>query len=141
MDKNSVSDFAGLSRRYHAWFGDSLRLPRKPQFKASTRRKQLWVHADQQIASLVAVLKTRSAADLRQLVESPEAGEVREERLVASITAQAHEESSGKLAVIVEARQVCWAGFMHTVSAGGFYLRSDGTIEPMKEEDLWNHGY
>ena len=141
MDKNSVSDFAGLSRRYHAWFGDSLRLPRKPQFKGSTRRKHLWVQADQQIASLVAVLKTRSAADLRQLVESPQTGEVREGRLVASITAQAHEESSGKLAVIVEARQVCWGGFMHTVSAGGFYLHSDGTIEPMKEEDLWNHGY
>jgi hypothetical protein len=141
MGKKRGSDFAGLYRRYNAWFGDSLRLPRKPQSKASTLRKQLWIQADQQISSLLAALKTRSAADLRQLVESPQAGEVREGRLVASLTAHAHEESSGKLAVIVEARQVCWAGFMHTVSAGGFYLRSDGTIEPMKEEDLWNHGY
>jgi hypothetical protein len=96
---------------------------------------------DQQIAGLIAALKTHGAADLRRLIETPHISVVREGRLVATLTAHAHEERSGALAVIVEAREPRWAGFAHTLSAGGFYLHTDGTITPMKEDDLWIHGY
>jgi hypothetical protein len=101
----------------------------------------LWVRADQQIASQVAALRARSAADLHRLLEAPLTVEVREGRFVAALTAHAHREASGTLTVIVEARESRWGGFAHTVSADGFFLRPDGAIVPMKEEDLWSHGY
>ena len=109
--------------------------------KASTVRDQLWKRAQQEIAATLATLKTRTAAELRQLIASPQESEVREGRLIAAITAWAREDSAGRLGVVVEARQARWGGLFHSVFAEGFYIHSDATLEPMKEEDLWDHGY
>ena len=128
-------------RRYSAWLGGSLRFPRESPLRANASRNRLWARVDQEIASLVATLKTHGAAELRRLIELPRFSVVREGRLVVTITAHAHVERTGALAVIVEAREPRWAGFAHTLSADGFFLQPDGTIAPMTEEDLWNHGY
>ena len=90
---------------------------------------------------MLAEFKTRGAAELRQLIDSPRETELCEEQLKVGITAWAREHTSGKLGVVVEAREARFGGMMHSVSADGFYFHSDGTIEAMKEEDLWDHGY
>jgi len=109
--------------------------------KARTMRDQLWKRAQTEIAARLAVLKTRPIQELRQLIDTPEEGQIYEGRLRADITAWARADIENRLGVIVEARQIRWAGMFHSVFAEGFYVQADHTTESMKEEDLWDHGY
>jgi hypothetical protein len=109
--------------------------------KKTSSRDQLQQRAQTEISQRLAALREREAVDLARLVESPEESEIRQDSLVASMTAWARQHPSGKLGVIVEAREARLGGMMHSVSADGFYVHPDGSIEPMKEEDLWDHGY
>ena len=109
--------------------------------KRSDQRVQLWQRTQKEIAAMLTSLRARSEADLRELIESPEESEVRQDGFTAAITAWARQHPSNKLGVVVEAREARFGGMMHSVSADGFYVHPDGSIEPMKEEDLWDHGY
>jgi hypothetical protein len=104
-------------------------------------REQLWQRAQQQVAETLAALQARSAVELRRLIASPEQSELSDEGPSIGITTWAREHPSGKLGVIVEAREVRLGGIVHSVSGDGFFVYPDGTMERMTEEDLWDHGY
>ena len=91
------------------------------------------------MAATLARLRDCTPAQLESQIAS-EKREIREGRFTATISAwsKAHQ---GKIAVLVEAREKRYGGLWDSVSADGFFVDSNGSVEAMPETELWDHGY